>query len=85
MVDGVKSCSEVQEDEDAEVAGFCREEEVDSDFKEGCFCAMLGMEVRLKRFKEVSGEEVDFEWQRCVSVFLIKKKRGGWRLARNLS
>ena len=84
MVDGVKSCSEVQEDEDAEVAGFCREEEVDRDFKEGCFCAMLGMEARLKRFKEVSGDEVDFEWQRCVSVFLIKKK-GGWRLVRNLS
>lgn len=33
MVDGVKNCSEVQEDEDSEVAGFCGQEDVVGDFR----------------------------------------------------
>ena len=40
MVDGVRGRSEVQEDEDAELAEVCRKEEVISYFKEGCFCAV---------------------------------------------
>ena len=61
VVDGFKSCSEIQEDEDAELARVCREEEDVSYFKEGCFCAVLGTEARFKRFKEVSGDEMGFE------------------------
>ena len=57
------------------MSSVCREE--------GCSCAVSGIEARLKRFKEVGGDGVDFEWQQCVSVFLIKK--GVWRLARHLS
>ena len=32
VVDGVESCSEVQEDEDGEVAGVCGKEDVVGDF-----------------------------------------------------
>lgn len=60
MVDGVRGRSEVQEDEDAELAEVCRKEEVISYFKEGCFCAVLGAEARWKRFKEVGGDEAGF-------------------------
>ena len=53
MIYGVEGCSEVQEDEDGEVAGVCGEEDVIGDFQEGCFCAVLGTETGLKRFKQV--------------------------------
>ena len=41
MIDGVKSCSEVKEDENAKVTRVRGEEKVVSDFKEGCFSAVL--------------------------------------------
>ena len=53
MVNGVKSCSEVQEDEDGEVAGVCGEEDVVGDFQESCFSAVLGTETGLKWFEQV--------------------------------
>lgn len=53
VVDGVECCSEVQEDEDGEVAGVCREEDVVGDFQEGCFSAVLGTETGLKWFEQV--------------------------------
>ncbi|KAM6912180.1 adenylate kinase 7 [Xenentodon cancila] len=39
--DGVEGYKEVEEDENAEVAGVCREEEVIGDVEEGCFCAVI--------------------------------------------
>ena len=41
VVDGVKSCSEVEEDENAEVTRVSGDEEVLGGFEEGCFCAVL--------------------------------------------
>ena len=46
MVDGVKSCSEVKNDENAEVTRVSGKEEVLGDFEEGCFCAVSGREVQ---------------------------------------
>ena len=54
VVHGVKSCSEVKEDEDVELARVCRKEEVISDFKEGCFWAVLRDEVGF----ELSGNDM---------------------------
>ena len=53
VVDGVESCSEVKEDEDGEVVGVCREEEVIGYFQDGFFSAVLGTETGLKWFKQV--------------------------------
>ncbi len=41
MVDGVKCCSKVERDENAEVTRVRKEQEVVDDFEEGCFCALL--------------------------------------------
>ena len=41
VVDSVESCSEVQEDKDAEVTRVSGEEDVVGDFDEGCFSTML--------------------------------------------
>ncbi len=40
MVDGVKSCSEVEKDENAEVTRARGKEEVVGDFEKSCFCAV---------------------------------------------
>ena len=61
MVDGVESSSEVQEDDDGEMAGVCREEDVVGDFQEGCFNAVFGTETGLKWFERVIRAEVGFE------------------------
>lgn len=40
MVDGVKSCSEVQQDEDAEMTRVFREDDVIGVFEEGSFSVL---------------------------------------------
>ena len=58
VVDGVKSSGEVQENQDANVAGVSAEEEVIANLEEGCFCTMFGTETGLEDFKEAVGVEV---------------------------
>lgn len=53
MVDSVKSCSEIQEDEDGELTSVSGEEDIIGDFEESCFSAVLRTEARLKRFKQI--------------------------------
>lgn len=61
MTDSVEGCSEVQEDEDGEVAGVGGEEEVISDFEQSCFSAVFGTEARLEWFIETVGSKVGLE------------------------
>lgn len=53
VVYSVKSCCEIQEDENSEMTSISREEDVIGDFKEGCFSAVLRTKARLKRFEQV--------------------------------
>ncbi|XP_008296624.1 myosin-binding protein C, fast-type-like [Stegastes partitus] len=58
VIDGVEGCCEVEEDENAEVSGVCREEKVVGDFKEVCFGAVSGCEAGLKWFEQfIRGKE----------------------------
>lgn len=41
MADGVKGCYPIQDDEDNEASGVCREEEVIGDFQRCCFSAVI--------------------------------------------
>ena len=41
MIDSVKGCSEIEENEDTEVARVRGEEVVVGDFEEGCFGAVM--------------------------------------------
>ena len=53
MGDSVEGSREVEEDEDADVAGVSSDEDVVGDFDEGCLCAVVGSESGLKEFIEL--------------------------------
>ena len=53
MTDGIKSCRQVEEDEDSEESGISCQEEVIGDFDESSFSAVEWAETRLELFVQV--------------------------------
>lgn len=61
MVNSVKSCCEIEEDEDGKMTNISREEDVVGDFEEGCFSAVFRTEARLKWFEQIICAEMGCE------------------------
>lgn len=55
MIDSVKRCSQIQENEKGWGAAISRHQEVVRNPDQSCFCAVGGAETRLKFLKKVVG------------------------------